>query len=232
MKLKYLLFTLFIFLAAQFLNAQHIKLDKKEMVFLASQEKVNVIFTYDDLHFNADNFTENEFLDYIKKKIEGKLNTEDALDWEQKYFAAKDSICPKIFVTSLNNRIKNYDHPVEFIWNNPSIKYTMKVQTDWMYFGYDAGIAKQPAKANLKITFFETASPETIISQIDVNRAEGFDVVGNLSFIPNVGITSTNWVEEFLKANEDYPKPSLTRMGNMYDKAAVRFGMTLKRVLD
>ena len=108
----------------------------------------------------------------------------------------------------------------------------MKVQTDWMYFGYDAGIAHQPAKANLKITFFETASPETIISQIDVNRAEGFDVVGNLSFIPNVGITSTNWVEEFLKANEDYPKPSLTRMGNMYDKAAVRFGMTLKRVLD
>ena len=90
MKLKYLLFTLFIFLAAQFLNAQHIKLDKKEMVFLASQEKVNVIFIYDDLHFNADNFTENEFLDYIKKKIEGKLNTEDALDWEQKYFAAKD----------------------------------------------------------------------------------------------------------------------------------------------
>ncbi len=237
MKLKQLFFTLFIVFGIQCLNAQHIKLDKKEMAFLASQEKVNVVFTYEDLHFNADNFTEREFLDYIKEKIEGKLNTEEALDWEQKQFAAKDSVYPKIFVAALNNRIKDYDHPIEFVWNDPSIKYTMKVQTDWMYFGYDAGIAKQPAKANLKIYFYETFNPENIISQIDVERAEGFDVVGNFSFIPDVplgksGIISTNWLEEFLKANEDYPKPSLIRMGNMYDKAAVRFGMTLKRVLD
>ena len=237
MKLKYLLFALFIAGGTQFSLAQHIKLDKKEMSFLESQEKVNVIFTYNDLHFNADNFTESEFLDYIKEKIKSKLNQEEASDWEQKHFVAKDSIYPKIFVASLNNRIKNYDHPIEFVWNDPSIKYTMKVQTDWMYFGYDAGIAQQPAKANLKITFYQTSSPQTIISQIDVERAEGFDVVGSLSFITDVplgksGITSTNWLEEFLKANEDYPKPSLIRMGNMYDKAAVRFGMTLKRVLD
>lgn len=232
MKHIILLTFFFIFLGTQFCIAQHIKLDKKEMSFLASQQKVNVIFTYEDLHFNADNFTESEFLDYIKKKIEGKLNTEEALDWEQKHFSAKDSIYPQIFVAALNNRIKNYDHPIEFIWNDPSIKYTMKVQTDWMYFGYDAGIAKQPAKANLKIYFYETSNPENIISQIDVERAEGFDVVGNLSFTSNGSINSPNWVNHFLKANEDYPKPSLIRMGNMYDKAAVRFGMTLKRVLD
>jgi len=228
---KFLLASLLFLISSQFLFAQHIKLDKKEMSFLATQEKVNVVFTYDSLLFNADNFTESEFLDYIKKKIEGKLNTEEALDWEQKHLLAKDSIYPKIFVASLNNRIKNYDHPIEFVWNDPSIKYTMKVQTDWMYFGYDAGIAKQPAKANLKITFYETSSPETIISQIDVDRAEGFDVVGNLSFGSN-GPTSTVWLKEFEEANEDYPKPSLIRMGNMYDKAAVRFGMTLKRVID
>jgi hypothetical protein len=127
MKFKFLLFTLFVAIGTQFSVAQHIRLDKKEMSFLASQQKVNVIFTYEDLHFNADNFTESEFLDYIKKKIEGKLNTEEALDWEQKHFVAKDSIYPKIFVASLNNRIKNYDHPIEFVWNDPSIKYTMKV---------------------------------------------------------------------------------------------------------
>lgn len=237
--MKKLLIATIIFFAfsIQFLNAQHIRLDKKEMAFLASEEKVNVVFTYDSLLFNADNFSESEFLDYIKKKIEGKLNAEEALDWEQKHFNAKDSIYPKIFVASLNNRIKNYDHPVEFVWNDPSIKYTMKVQTDWMYFGYDAGIAQQPAKANLKISFYETSNPETLLSQIDVERAEGFDVVGNFSFTPDIplaksGITSTNWLQSFLNANENYPKPSLVRMGYMYDRAALRFGMTLKRVLD
>jgi hypothetical protein len=237
MKLKFLLFILLIAIGTQFSVAQHIRLDKNEMSFLASQEKVNVVFTYEGLLYNADNFTEGEFLDYIKKKIEGKLNLEEALDWEQKHLTAKDSIYPKIFVASLNNRIKNYDHPIEFVWNDPSIKYTMKVQTDWMYFGYDAGIAQQPAKANLKIYFYETSNPDTIISQIDVERAEGFDVAGSFSFqkevpLGQISTDSGKWLEQFLKANEDHPKPSLTRMGNMYDKAAVRFGMTLKRVLD
>jgi|TARA_R100001530_G_scaffold127560_1_gene96814 hypothetical protein len=233
---KLLLTSVFFFISSNFIYAQHIKLDKKEMAFLASQEKVNVVFTYNDLHFNSDNFTEAEFLQYIKEKIAKKLNWDEASDWEQNHFAAKDSIYPQIFVAALNNRIKDYDHPIEFVWNDPSIKYTMKVQTDWMYFGYDAGIAQQPAKANLKITFFETSSPETIISQIDVERAEGFDVVGSFSFYKNGPSTSfgpsSDWLGKFLKANEDYPKPSLIRMGNMYDKAAVRFGMTLKRVLD
>lgn len=234
---KFLLYTLFICLTASSLFSQHIKLDKKEMAFLATQEKINVVFTYESVRFNADTLTETQFVNYIKEKIEKKLDAKEALDWEKRYFNAKDSIYPKIFATALNNRIKNYDHPVEFVVDDDSIFYTMKVQTDWMYFGYDVGIAKQPAKANLKITFFETSNPENIISKIDVDRAEGFNVVGNLSFNTEVplgatGITSTNWLKKFLEANEDYPRPSLIRMGNMYDKAAVRFGMTLKRVID
>ncbi|MEH6764424.1 MAG: hypothetical protein V7655_07985 [Aequorivita antarctica] len=237
MKFKYLLFIVFIALGTQLLSAQHIKLDKKEMAFLASQKKINVVFTYESVLFNADSLTETGFVNYIKEKIESKLNAEEALDWEKRYFNAKDSIYPKIFATALNNRIKDYDYPIEFVVDDNSTYYTMKVQTDWMYFGYDVGIAKQPAKANLKVTFYETSNPENIVSKIDIDRAEGFNVIGNLSFNTEVplgtsGISSTNWLQEFLKANEDYPKPSLIRMGNMYDKAAVRFGMTLKRVLD
>ncbi len=237
MNSKYLLIILFIVIGNQFSVAQHIKLDKKEMSFLATQEKINVVFTYEGLLFNADNLTETEFVNYIKEKIEGKLNAEEALEWEKRYFYAKDSIFPKIFVTSINNRIKDYDHPIKFVLNDESSNYTMKVQTDWMYFGYDVGIANQPAKANLIITFYETSNPTQIVSQIEVDRAQGFDVIGNLSFNTEVplgtsGISSTNWLEEFLKANEGFPRPSLIRMGNMYDKAAVRFGMTLKRVLD
>lgn len=235
--MKYYLAPLFFLLCSYSIFSQHIRLNKKEMAFLASQEKVNVVFTYDSLRYNADNFTERQFMDYIKQKIEKKLNSEEASDWERRHLAAKDSIYPKIFVASLNNRIKNYDYPVTFVLNDPSLKYTMKLQTNWMYFGYDAGIAEQPAKGNLIITFFETAYPNTILSEIEVRRAEGFDVVGNFSFPMDVplgrsGIAPSNWLDKFLKANEDYPKPSLRRMGYMYDKAAQRFGMTLKRVLD
>ncbi|MDN3724641.1 hypothetical protein QRD02_09615 [Aequorivita sp. SDUM287046] len=237
MKIKSILVLVLLFFGTHILCAQHIRLDKKEMAFLAAEKTVNVIFTYERLRFNADNLSEQEFLDYIKEKIETKLNTEEALDWEQRYFHAKDSVYPKIFATSLTNRIKNYDHPIEFVVNDASTKYTMKVQTDWMYFGYDAGIAKQPAKANLKVSFYETSNPQNVLSTIEVDRAEGFDVIGNFSFTPTVplgasGITATNWLDEFLIANNDYPRPSLIRMGNMYDKAAARFGMTLKRVLD
>ncbi|MCB0466118.1 MAG: hypothetical protein KDC78_10680, partial [Aequorivita sp.] len=114
--MKKLLFATIIFFAFsnQFLNAQHIRLDKKEMAFLASQEKVNVVFTYDSVHFNEDNFSEGQFLEYIKEKIEHKRNLEEALIWEKKYFKSKDSIFPEIFVAALNNRIKDYDYPVTF----------------------------------------------------------------------------------------------------------------------
>lgn len=231
MKFKLSFFVLFIAFSNQCCFAQHIRLDKKELAFLASQERMNLIFTYDNLHFNADNLSETDFLNYIKEKIENKLDFEAALDWEERYLFAKDSIFPRIFVTAINNRIKDYDHPVEFVWNDTSLKYTMKVQTDWMYFGYDAGIVKQPAKANLKVYIYETSTPERIISEVEVKRAEGMNVVGSLSFNSN-GLTSTDWLKEFLEANEDFPRPSLRRMANMYDKAAVRFGMTLKRVLN
>ena len=241
MKLKYFFFTFYIAFASQNLFAQHIRLDKKEMSFLASQKKINVVFTYEDVLFNSDNLNEREFRDHIKGKIEDKLNKKEALEWERKYFKSKDSVYPKIFVAALNNRIKNYDHPIEFVWNDPSIKYTMKVQTNWMYFGYNVGVVKQPAKGNLKISFYETSKPETIISTIDIDRAEGIDlaIAGSLSFYSNLpgqqsggSMFSKKWLDEFLKAKEEYPRPSLIRMGNMYDKAAVRFGMTLKRVLD
>lgn len=231
MKFRFIFIVLFISFGSQSFFAQHIRLDKKELGFLASQEKINVIFTYDDLHFNADNLNQTDFINHIKTKIENKLGFEAALDWENRYFFAKDSVFPKIFVAAVNNRIKDYDHPIEFVWNNSSLKYTMKVQTDWMYFGYDVGIAKQPAKANLKIYIYETSNPEKIISEVEVERAEGLNVIGSLSFNSKAS-TSTDWLKEFLEANEDYPRPSLIRMGNMYDKAAVRFGMTLKRVLN
>ncbi len=234
---KLFLSYVFIFFSTQFFFGQHIKIDKKELSILASLQKVNVIFTYEKVLFNADNFNETDFLSYIKEKIENKLNFEEALEWETRHLLAKDSIYPKIFVAALNNRIKDYDDPLEFVLNDTSLRYTMKVQTSWMYFGYDAGIVKQPAKANLNISFFETSEPANIISEVEVNRAEGLNVIGNLSFISNdthglSGISSIDWLDEFLNANEDYPRPSLVRMGNMYDKAAVRFGMTLKRVLD
>lgn len=238
---KFLFISLFLCISSQFTFAQHIKLDKKEMAFLASQEKVNVVFTYEGVLFNADSLTERKFLDHIKEKIVTKINIEEATEWEKNYFISKDSVYSEIFIASLNNRIKDYEYPVQFILNDSSLKYTMKIHTDWMYFGYNVGIVKQPAKANFKISFYETSTPEKIISVIEVDRAEGIDLAtaGSFSFYSTTGygynsgvMFSKKLLNEFLKAKEEYPRPSLVRMGNMYDKAAVRFGMTLKRVLD
>ena len=226
--MKYTLFSYVIasIFFSQNLVAQHIKLDKKAMSFLSSEEKINVLFTFDDILFNGENLTEDDFLIHITEKITEHRDSIRAKDWVDRYYIAKDTYYSEIFVNALNVRIQDYKNPVKFLLKDSTTQYTMKVHTTWMYFGYDIGIAEQPAKINLTITFYETLAPNIIVETMTVNRAGGMKAIRSKSLFNPKGD-----IEEFIKKAEEWPNPSLSRMGNSYEKAGLRFGMTLKRVL-
>ena len=78
---KFLLTTLFICLTAPFLFAQHIDIDKKALSFLASQERVNVVFTFDSLTFDGKNVPEAEFLQKRYVEISDWKDKEAAKEW-------------------------------------------------------------------------------------------------------------------------------------------------------
>ena len=172
MKLNYFLIifiTLITFNSYQSYS-QHIKLDKKALSFLTETEKVNVIFSYSGLMIDGD-LTEEEFLHKINIKIIKHANVEEANRWDTSYKKHKDSIWGNAFLKILNERNKNFKNNPIFVTNSKDTKYTMKVNAEWMYYGYDAGIVDRPAKVTLHIAFIKTKEQEfTKVERQELSR--------------------------------------------------------------
>ncbi|MBZ0327214.1 MAG: hypothetical protein K8F54_06375 [Altibacter sp.] len=192
-------------------RAQHIDIDKKALAFLASEEKVNILFTYDGLLID-DAIPEADFLSKMNKKITKFANEEEAINWAAAYTAHKNDIWPATFTSVLNEKLATYKNPPIFEENSREATYTMKVHSNWMYYGYDAGIVDQPAKVTTVLTFYTSENPETIIFSTEISRAMG----------------------QYNKEDGDGEGkgPSLNRMRKAYTKSAYKLAQALKRVVD
>lgn len=167
---KFFVFSLVLFLSPSFIFAQHIKIDKKALYFLTSQEKVNIVFIQDSL-LMIDNLYEMEFIQKMRKKIGNKTTPQEATSWISKYKESKDESWPESFVTQLNDKLDENKVAPNFLRNYNEAEYTLKVTPTWMYFGYDAGIIDRPAKVTLQLSFYESNNPNTIIFSTEISRA-------------------------------------------------------------
>lgn len=209
--LKSLLSILFICLTAPFLFAQHIKIDKKSLSFLASQENVNIVFVQDSLLMIND-LNEVEFLQKMNEKISRQTTVKEANSWTSEYNNNKLNSWPEVFTTQLNEKIGDYKNAPRFDLNNAEAVYTMKVVPTWMYFGYDAGIIDRPAKVTLQIYFYETKNPNAVIFSTEISRA----------------------MATYNKRDGDGEGagPSLNRMRKAYEFAAYKLAKSLQRIVD
>lgn len=207
---KLLLSFLLICINLQFSFSQHIDIDKKALSFLASEEKVNLVFTFDNVLFGGKNITEEEFLQIEFLKISESKGEEVANDWLTVYKNNKEEIWQETFATTLNEKLSNYENSPEFILDDETSKYTMKVNVDWMYFGYNVVIGKEPSKVNMELTFYETVKPRDTIFTTQIRRAMGLN---------NDSYNFNDW-------------PSIRRMEKAYTKAAYKLAQALKRIVD
>ncbi|GHC55469.1 hypothetical protein [Ulvibacter litoralis] len=190
--------------------AQHIDIDKKALAFLASEENVNVVFSFEGTEFYEDPITEEAFLKQQFDKVSERKDETVAAQWVSTYQTSKKEAWPRLFIETLNERTANYKNHPTFSSNNPSAKYTMKINTVWMYFGYNVVIGKVPAKVSMDVSFYETATPTTVLFNTTIKRAMG---------INNKSYDLSNW-------------PSFKRVGKAYVKGAYKLSQALKRVLD
>lgn len=207
---KFLLTTLFICLTAPFLFAQHIDIDKKALSFLASQERVNVVFTFDSLTFDGKNVPEAEFLQKRYVEISDWKDKEAAKEWLVLYNEHKNNQWQESFISTLNERTAEYKNAPEFNRNVSTAKYTMQVNSDWMYFGYDVIVGKEPSKVSMTLSFYETEKPTSILFVTNISRAMGTN---------NESYNLRDW-------------PSFRRMSKAYTKAGYKLAQALKRVVD
>ncbi len=208
---KFILTSLFIGIVSQFAFAQHIDIDKKALSFLASQEKVNVVFSYDSL-LRIDDLKEKEFVQKMRNKIRDQSVDEEANNWTMAYNENKYKKWPAAFINQLNEKLgENKNAPV-FEMDNLQATYTMEVHLSWMYFGYDAVIIDRPAKVTLQIYFYETQNPAAIIFSTEISRA----------------------MAKYNKQDGDGEGagPSLNRMRKAFEMAAYKLAKALMRVVD
>jgi hypothetical protein len=194
------------------LFAQSIKMDKKALSFLSSEKTVNVIFAYNEILFNSDELSEAAFLKHIDQKITDHADSSMANEWLTDFQYAKATQWPRVFISQLNTYLGKLKHAPAFVLNAPETKYTMVIHTFWMDFGYDFGLMKRPAKADMKIYFYKSSDPLNAITSSKNYRAEGM-------------------INESRYKNEEYPKPSLASMQDMYVRTATHLYSNLKKAL-
>lgn len=121
--------------------------------FLAGQEKVNVMFDYDDLSVNE--FADEA--DYIEVSAD-KRNKEEAGSgdiWKQKWFGQRKSSFEPGFIDHLN---ETNEKGLYFSPDNDSAKYTLYLEVNHIQTGWNVGVMRKDAEVDITAKFFETSS--------------------------------------------------------------------------
>lgn len=190
--------------------AQHIDIDKKALAFLASQEKVNVSFTFNDLTISGKEIPEQQFLKERFAELSERKDEQEAGEWSALYLENKNKIWQEDFMETLIDRTAEYENSPKFVRNDGTAPYTMRVNTDWIYFGYNVIVGKNPSKVSFTVDFYQSEKPSNVLFSTEINRAMGTN---------NEAYNLSNW-------------PSFRRVGKAYTKAAHKLARALKRILD
>ncbi len=151
--------------------AQKMKIVDGDFDFLQGQKEINVEFVYDNMTLLKKNLPEAQYIEEhateMEEKSPGKGET-----WKKSWAAARELIWQPKFL-ELMNRYFYEDHGMAFKEGLSDAKYTLIVETVWLYPGWDAGVMKQPAKVTTNLKFVETANPDTILVEVTSQNAPG-----------------------------------------------------------
>lgn len=187
--------------------AQHIKIDKKKLSFLKTEQTINVIFSYNNHTRGGDNISEQEYLVRWHKKLSERKK--DTTKWHDAYQDSKNNLWQQTYVDNLNTHLSEYNSP-NFVLNSlTDTNYTMVVNVLWIYSGFDIGIASSPSKIKLRLEIFNNLTNEiTETIHIKESRGENRDI------------------------DNDSTWPDLRLVQNAFKNSAFKLAITLRRVFD
>lgn len=176
MKLKLLFVVIVIFAMAAF--GQKMKVESGNFSFLNGQSELKVEFNFDKATFYNEKMSEEEYIDKRIQDITADKSKAEADKWSNDWNYSKENTFIDKFISSFN---KNIDIKAS---KEADSKYTLIVETTWIYPGWFVGVMKQPAKVSTSLRFVETANPGNVLLVIGSQSAPGD---GNL-----VGVANNN----------------------------------------
>src|SRR6476620_8926866 len=150
-------------------NAQRYNLITGDFSNLKGISEYNVVFDYSGLAVQG---YESEAA-YLKDKMDKRQETEGAAElFERNWFQNRQDRYEPKFIESFNKRFEKGEIKVG---KNPAAKYTMTIKTTWIYPGYNAVAAVEPAKMSALVTVTETANPTKQLIAVEFNKSVGIE---------------------------------------------------------
>lgn len=164
---------------------QDIQIVKGNFDFLKDQKEINTVFDYSNFTMMKEKKTEAQYIEDHKKYLDEKAKGNGNI-WYKKWVAAKDQIWTPKFLEIANVVLTKEKKDLNF-QEGLNTRYTLIVQTVWIYPGWDAGIMKQPAKVTTNLKFVETANKENVVLEISSEEAPGDQWGSNFSDETRIG---------------------------------------------
>ena len=137
--------------------------------FLKDQKEVNVELKFDNVLLMKEKITESQYLENRKEDVlaNPKRGEEGWKKWSGEWERYKSSVYLEDFLKALNNSKK-----IEFK-RDAQAKYTLIVDTKWVFPGWHGGFVIQPAIMSATMRFVETANPTMTLLEISANEVTG-----------------------------------------------------------
>jgi hypothetical protein len=175
-----------LFLVSSIMTAQDMEVIKGDFGFLKNEKEVNIEFDYSKLTLMKEKLTEEQYVANRSKELNEKTKNSGDV-WKKKWASSKELIWNPKFLELMNVIYSKDSKDVNFQENLTASKYTLIVETVWIYPGWDAGIMKQPAKVTTNLKFVETANKSNVLLEISSEEAPGDQWGNNYSNESRIG---------------------------------------------
>jgi hypothetical protein len=180
MRVQTLIVLLFVSCTGAF--AQKFTVQEGDFKSLKDLKKVNVEFHYDNMKLMKENKPEAQYVKERTDELNGKsAGTGDT--WAKRWEGAKTSIWEPNFMDLLAKTV-TAKKGVQFAQNAKDAPVTLKVDADWVYPGWDAGVMKQSAKVSTTLTFVQNGK---VLLKIKSENAPGDQWGSNFSNESRIG---------------------------------------------
>lgn len=172
-KMKKLVLLLFVTMTT-LASAQKMKVTSGDFKFLKGEKELNLVMDYSNVKFYKENMDETAYIQKREKDIlDSDKDKTEVEKWKKDWEYSKSTTFVDKFLASMNK-----NSSLNTAENNTTAKYTLIVETVWIYPGWYAGVMAQPSKVSTVLKFVETANPNIVLLEITSNKAPGDNFVG------------------------------------------------------
>lgn len=173
---------MFFLIIATVINAQKMTVISGDFKTLKDQTEVNVELKFDNVLMMKENFTEAQYLENRKRDLLANPKRGEAgwQKWNGEWQRFKNEEYINYFVKGLNRSYKNITFKKE-----SQAKYTLLLETDWVFPGWHGGMVVMTAEISGKIKLIETNNPSVVLAEVELNKFDKY--VNNKEFVMEYG---------------------------------------------